>query len=172
MDFNELARRRYTVRKYKPLKVEEEKIKKIIEAGWVAPTAKNFQPQRFLVLTDENELDKLNKVTNYHKAPLVIIVCSDRETVWHRPYDNKDMMDVDASIATDHMMMAAQDLGLGSCWMTYFDPAGLKEEFNIPDNLEAINILEIGYADGEAKSPDRHKDMRKNPDEMVFYNKF
>mgnify|MGYP003593796677 CR=1 FL=1 len=90
----------------------------------------------------------------------------------HRPYDNKDMMDVDASIATDHMMMAAHNLGLGTCWMTYFDPAGLKEEFNIPDNLEAINILEIGYADGEAKSPDRHKDMRKNPDEMVFYNKF
>lgn len=82
------------------------------------------------------------------------------------------MMDVDASIATDHMMMAAQNLGLGTCWMTYFDPAGLKEEFNIPDNLEAINILEIGYADGEAKSPDRHKDMRKNPDEMVFIINF
>lgn len=172
MDFNELAKQRYSVRKYKPVKVEEDKLKKIIEAGWVAPTAKNIQPQKFLVLTDENILAKLSKVTNYHGAPVVIVVCSDRETAWKRPYDNKGMMDIDATISTDHMMMAAQNMGLGSCWITYFDPEGLKREFNIPDNLEAINILEIGYADGEPKSPERHDKMRKPLDEMVFYNKF
>ena len=172
MDFNELAKQRYAVRQYKPLKVEEEKMKKIIEAGWVIPTAKNLQPQRFLVVNDENELVKFDKVTRYHGAPLVIIVCSDRETAWRRPYDDKDTMDIDATIATTHMMMAAQELGLGSCWITYFDPEALKKEFNIPNNLEAINILEIGYADGEAKSPDRHKEMRKPIEEIVFYNKF
>ena len=172
MDFNELARQRYSVRKYKPLKVEEEKIKKILEAGWVAPTAKNFQPQRFLVLTDENKLEKLNKVTNYHKAPLVIIVCSDRETVWHRPYDNKDMMDVDASIATDHMMMAAQNLGLGTCWMTYFDPAVIRREFHIPSNYEPVNILLVGYSAEKDASPERHSRTRRSVDDVVINESF
>jgi nitroreductase len=172
MNFNDLAKQRYSVRKYKSVKVEEEKIQKILEAGRVAPTAKNLQPQRFLVITDEKELEKFNKVTRHHGAPLVIVICSDRETAWVRPYDSKDMMDIDATIATDHMMMAAQDMGLGSCWITYFDPEGLKKEFNIPDNLEAINILAIGYADDNPKSPDRHDTMRKPLEEMVFYNKF
>lgn len=172
MEIIELLKKRYSVRNYKETKVENEKIALILEAGRVAPTAANMQPQRFLVVKTSEGLEKLSKVTKLHNPPLAIIVCSDRENVWKRSYDGKDTMDIDATIATDHMMIQAEALGLGSCWVASFDPVIIKKEFNIPDNLEAINLLEIGYADEEAKSPDRHNKLRKPIEDMVFYETF
>lgn len=172
MEFTELIKKRYSVRNYKETGVEDDKIAVILEAGRVAPTAANMQPQRFLVIKTSEGLEKLNKGIKSHNSPLAIIICSDREKVWKRSYDGKDMMEVDATIATSHMMLQAEALGLGSCWITHFDPKIIKKEFNIPDNLEAINILEIGYAEGEAKSPDRHNELRKPLEEMVFYETF
>jgi len=172
MNFLELAKKRYSVRKYSSKKVEEEKLLKILEAGRVAPTATNGQPQRLIVVQQEDGLNKLNKGSKIFGAPLAIIVCADHDKTWKRPFDNMDTADIDASIVTDHMMLQATELGLGSVWICYFDPKIIKEEFNIPENIEPINILAIGYAQGEEKSSDRHSQARKPLKETVFYEKF
>jgi len=167
MDFLSLAKKRYSVRAYKKKPVEQEMIDKILQAGWVAPTAANLQPNKFLVLNDEQSLSKLAKGTDHHGAPLAIVVCASKTVAWVRPFDKASMVEIDATIATDHMMMQAEDLGLGSCWLTYFDPAVIKREFNIPDNLVPVNILVIGYADGVPASPERHSSARKPLGNMV-----
>jgi nitroreductase len=80
-----------------------------------------------------------------HGAPLAIIVCADKNTAWVRPFDQANMIEVDSTIAADHIMLCAQDFGLSSCWITYFNPAIIRRDFNIPDNLVPVNILAIGY---------------------------
>ncbi len=172
MSFLTLAKQRYSVRKYKPLPVEEEKVRQILEAGRVAPTGANMQPQRLLVLRDESGLAKLQKAANLYGAPLAIIVCCDHNSVWKRPFDGKSIIDIDASIVTDHMMLQATELGLGTVWICYFKPDVIKQEFNLPAGVEPINILAVGYADGPAASPDRHDTVRKAIDDIVRYETF
>jgi Nitroreductase len=169
MEFLELAKKRYSVRKYEDKKVEPEKLMKILEAARIAPTGANTQPQRLIVIQEKEGLDKLKKAANVYEAPLAIIVCGDHNPVWKRPFDGKDITDIDASIVTDHMMLQATELGLGSVWICYFNPEVLKKEFNIPDNIEPVNILAIGYATGEPASPDRHEKTRKPLEHIVYY---
>lgn len=171
MDFLTLAKSRYSVRSYTDKKVEPEKLAQILEAAHAAPTAANRQPVRILVVQQEEGLAKLGKAANTFHAPLAIIVCSDHAKAWERPFDGKRTIDIDASILTDHMMLEATQLGLGSVWICYFKPDVLREEFHIPDDLEPINILAIGYTDQEPASPDRHSTMRIPVEELVSYEK-
>ena len=94
----------------------------------------------------------MSKAANVYHAPLVIVVCADHDKAWVRPFDHKQTCDIDASILTDHMMLQAADLGLGSVWICYFKPDVLRKEFGIPENLEPVNILAVGYSD-ETPSP-------------------
>lgn len=108
MDFLELAKERYSVRKFSDKKVEREKLDAILEAGRCAPTAVNYQPQRVLVLESPEALEKLKGCTPYHfHAPLALLVCYDREASWKRSFDNCDMGAVDAAIVTTQMMLEA-----------------------------------------------------------------
>jgi nitroreductase len=172
MDFMELAKKRYAVRKYSSKAVEKEKLMKILEAGRIAPTGANKQPQRMIVIQEEQGMEKLNKCANVYGAPLAIIVCADHNATWKRPIDNKDIADIDVSIVTDHMMLEATELGLGTVWICYFDPEVLRKEFNIPEGVEAVNILAIGYDAGESLSPNRHDKLRKSLESMVVYETF
>ena len=170
--FLELAKSRYSVRNYQSATVETEKLTALLEAGRVAPTAANKQPCVFLVLNEKAALEKLANACNPHGAPLAIVVCADKTTAWVRPFDRKSMVEVDSTIAADHIMMCAQDLGLSSCWITYFDPVVLRKEFNIPDNLVPVNILVIGYSNDNPQSSDRHTQTRKPLEAMVKYRSF
>lgn len=172
MSFLDLAKKRYSVRSYSDRKVEEEKIQALLEAGRVAPTGANRQPQRILVLQSPESLAKISKGAKTFDAPLVFLICADKDEVWTRPYDGFKITDIDASIVTDHMMLQATELGLGSVWICYFDPEVIKAEFDIPENLVPVNILAMGYTDEEAKSPERHDEARKAMEETVFYEKF
>lgn len=174
MDFLTLAKKRYSVRAYTKQKVEKEKLDAILEAAHVAPTGGNCQPQHLIVVQSDEGLRKIGKATNIYGAPLAIIVCSDTNKVWTRPFDGKKLTDIDASIITDHMMMEATYLGLGSVWVCYFKPDILKAEFKIPDNLEPVNILVLGYADTSREkvlSADRHAKMRNSLSAMVSFEK-
>ncbi len=171
MSFLDLAKSRYSVRDFQSKKVQNEKLLDILEAGRVAPTAANQQSQRLIVVQEPDGLSKLSKATNIYGAPLAIIVCSDRNVAWERPFDGKSMVDIDASIITDHMMLQATDLGLGSLWITFFKPDVIKKEFNLPENLEPINILALGYKNGESLSPDRHNMTRYPLNKTVFFEK-
>ena len=172
MDFIQLAKARYSVRNFKEQQVEDEKLALILEAGRVAPTAANCQPQKVIVIRDKSNIDKVNKAANTYKAPLLLVVCADKNEGWTRPFDNKQSYDIDAAIVTDHMMLEATDLGLGSVWICYFNPDILKDVLQLPDNIEPVNILAIGYSDGEALSPDRHDGLRKSLSQTVFYEEF
>jgi nitroreductase len=170
--FFDLAKSRYSVRKYENRAVEAEKLNAILEAGRVAPTAANKQPCIFLVLNNKESIEKLCKACNPHGAPLAIIICADKNTAWVRPFDKANMVEIDSTIAADHIMMCAQDLGLSSCWITYFDPKIARKEFNIPDNIVPVNILAIGYGADDPQSPDRHTQTRKPLDSIVRYSTF
>lgn len=172
MEFLELAKKRYSVRGYKAEKVEAGKLQKILEAGRVAPTGANRQPQRLIVVQSDEGMEKLKKGANVYGAPLAIIVCGDHRSAWVRPYDKKVITDIDASIVTDHMMMEATDLGLGTVWICYFKPDVIKKEFGLPDGIEPINILAIGYAAGEPQSPERHGEARLPLEDIVFYESY
>ncbi len=112
MDFIELAKKRYSVRNYSSKKVEPEKLEKILQAAHMAPTAANLQPVHLIVVQSEEGLAKIGNGASIYGAPLAIIVCADHSKAWIRPFDHKQTCDIDASILTDHMMMAATDLGL------------------------------------------------------------
>ncbi|MBP1561499.1 MAG: nitroreductase family protein [Oscillospiraceae bacterium] len=167
MEFTELITKRHSVRSYMPKKVEAEKRNAILEAGRIAPTAANLQPVKVLVIEEEAGLAKLGKAANIYGAALALIVCADHNSAWTRPFDGKQTTDIDASIVTDHMMLKATGLGLGSVWICYFKPDILKNEFNIPDGLEAVNILAVGYPD-EAAAPAKD---RKGMSEFAFFEK-
>ena len=169
MEFLDIAKSRYSVRNYKNTKVEPDKLNKILEAAHVAPTAANMQPVRLLVIQDEAMLVKLGKAANIYNAPLAIVVCSDQSKAWQRPFDGKLTTDIDASILTDHMMLEATDLGLGSVWICYFKPDVLKSELNLPEGLEPVNILAIGYADETPANPNRHDKQRISLSELATF---
>lgn len=172
MDFLQLAKTRYSVRKYENKKVEEEKLQKILEAGRVAPTGANTQPQKLIVITKEEGFIKLKKGANVYGAPLAIIVCEDHSTSWKRPYDNKDIAETDVAIVSTHLVLQATELGLGTIWVCYFDPKVIREEFNIPDNVDPVNIIGIGYGAEEPASPDRHDTARKSLTDTVVKESF
>jgi nitroreductase len=172
MDFLELAKRRCSVRAFEGKGIEQEKFDKILEAGRVAPTAANKQPQRIVAVRTKEGLEKLKKAANVYGAPLALIVCADHSTSWKRPLDGKDTADIDASIVTTHMMLEAADLGLGTIWVCYFKAGVVSEEFGLPASLEPINILGVGYAAQEARSPDRHATERLPLAETVSQETF
>lgn len=171
MDFLEIAKKRYSVRSYSDRKVEGEKLDKILQAAHIAPTAANLQPVHLIVVQEKDGLEKIGKGANIYGAPLAIIVCADHNKAWVRPFDKKKTSDIDASILTDHMMMEATELGLGSVWVCYFKPDIIRKEFNLPDNLEPVNILAIGYSNEEAADPERHSQTRIPVKELVSYEK-
>jgi nitroreductase len=121
-------KQRYSVRKYLARPVKEEKLKILLEAGRVAPSAHNNQPSRLIVVREDG-LEKLKKGANVYGAPLAIIVAGDHQAAWVRSFDNKSSVDIDASIVTDHIILAATELGLGTLWVCYFDPAVIRKEF-------------------------------------------
>ena len=172
MEFLDLAKKRYSVRSYTAKKVEKEKLDLILEAGRIAPTAANRQPQRILVIESKESLAKIAKAANTYDAPLVLVVCYDECEVWTRPLDQKKVGDIDATIVTDHMMMEAADLGLGSVWICYFKADILRAEFNIPASLVPVNILAIGYDAGKPASPNRHQEARKDLSATVQYETY
>jgi nitroreductase len=172
MNFLELAKKRYAVRNFLAKKVEQEKLKIILEAGRVAPTGANMQPQELIVVQEISGLEKLKLAANVYGAPLAIIICGNKNSVWKRSFDGKNLIDIDTSIVTDHMMLQATELGLGTIWVCYFKPDVIRKEFNLPEHIEPINILGIGYASGKKASPDRHDEKRKSLDKIVSYETF
>ncbi len=167
MSFLDLAKQRCSVRKFQTLPVEEPLLQQILEAGRVAPTGANLQPQRFVVVTSNEVREALKSGVNTFSAPLVIVICADHRASWKRSYDRKDIAEIDATIATTHMMLQAADLGLGSVWICHFDPAVIRRELSLPAQVEPVNILAIGYADGPVKSPDRHGEDRVKLRDLV-----
>jgi len=172
MDFLELVKERYSCRHFSKREVEKEKIEKILEAAKLAPTARNLQPQRILVLTEKEQLEKLSVCTQYGwNAPTVMILFYDQSVSYKRDkYDNKEFGDIDISIVTTHMMLEAQNLGLGTTWIGSFDPKKLVEIYTVPQNLIPVVILPIGYPSEESK-PSKLHFQRNEISNFVYWNR-
>jgi nitroreductase len=170
MDFIQLAKERFSSRKYKQQLVESEKLKIVLEAGRIAPSAVNFQPWVFIVVNGEN-IEKLRDAYQrdwFKTASLYIVLCADHSKSWKR-VDGKDHADIDLAISATHMVLAATSIGLATCMVCNFDKDKLILALNLPINLEPIFILPLGYPDDVA-DPGRHEVKRKPLDDMVFYD--
>jgi nitroreductase len=147
MEFLELILERYSVRSYMSTPVEEEKLQQVLEAARLAPTAANRQPFRLIVIRTagrEEELQRIYSRKWFTQAPLIICVCAVPEEGWVR-MDGKLYVDVDATIAMDHLILAARSLDLGTCWIAAFDPAAARQVLGLPDGIEPIAFTPLGY---------------------------
>ena len=171
MEFEEVIKERFSVRHFSDRPIEQEKIDKILEAGRLAPTAANFQPQKVYVINSPEGLDRVHKACKMtYDAPVVLLVCADINRSWKIKMDDEfDSADMDVSIVGTHMMLEAWNLGIGSCWIRAFNSKYIVEEFELPENIKPSFILSLGYKADDAKPNERMHFNRKNIDEIVEY---
>ncbi|NLS77828.1 MAG: nitroreductase [Chloroflexi bacterium] len=169
MEFQALIRARYSCRAYKPDPVPEEALKRVLQAAILAPTAANRQPFRLIVLRTagrEAELRRIYKADWLAQAPLVVCACGIPVETWVR-MDGKNYNDVDVAIAMDHLILAAANEGLGTCWIGAFDPAAAREVLGLPEGVEPIALTPLGYP---ADAPRAKR--RKSMDELVKWERW
>lgn len=171
MKFIELAIKRFSVRNFEQRPVEKEKLLYILEAARIAPSAVNFQPWKFIVVTKPELLELVQTV--YHRqwlatAPVIIIALGNHDKGWRRKSDDKDFTEIDVAIAIDHLTLAATELDLGTCWICNFDVEKCCQILNIPDYLEPIALIPVGYP---VKLPDLNKN-REHLEKLVTWDEF
>ena len=172
MEFETLIAERYSVRNFQPQHLPQEVLDRILAAGHLAPTGCNYQPQRILVLNNDESIAKLQRCTKCHfHAPCAMLICHEQTETWVRPYDGAHSSPVDAVIVSTHMMLAAHNDGVGCCWVMHFDPGKLRAEFAIPETIEPIALLVMGYPAENAKPLPLHFQSRPL-EEVVFYDRF
>ncbi|MBR2303188.1 MAG: nitroreductase family protein [Clostridia bacterium] len=172
MEFEKLIEERYSVRNFKPDHLPQDVVDKIISEGHKAPTGCNYQPQRILVLNTDESVQKLKQCTKCHfDAPCAMLVCHNKDESWTRKYDGALSSPVDAVIVATHMMLSAHDNGVGCCWVMHFDPFAMKSTFNLPDNVEPVALLVMGYPSDESKPLGLHFESRP-VEQVVFYDEF
>ncbi len=167
MEFLQLAKNRYTTRKYSDRPVEQELVDKLLEAGRVSPSAKNFQPWHIWVIRSAEALEKVRAVTPCtYGAPLVFAVGFDNEKGWVRPSDGKNKAEMDSIIQAAHIMLEAEDLGLGCTWIGAYEPTDLYAAFPEMAGYEVQVLLAIGYKAEDCRASVKHLD-RKPLSEIV-----
>lgn len=165
MDIYEIIKKRRSVRSYKSECVEEEKLKRILEAALSAPSAANRQPVCFFVIKNEKIKQQLKKAYNeewFYTAPIIICACSIPEKAWKRG-DGKNYADIDATIAMDHLILAATAEGLATCWIAAFKVPLVKSILNLPPGIEPVALTPVGYP-----SHIPEPTYRKPLEEMVY----
>ena len=169
MEFSELIEKRYSVRAYKPDPVEDEKLQQVLQAARLAPTAANRQPFQLIVIHTAGQEAELKRIYGrdwFVQAPLVLCACGIPAEGWVRR-DDKSYTDVDVAIAMDHLILAAANVGLGTCWIAAFDPDAAREVLGLPDGVEPIAFTPLGYAADEWK-PKKRKELP----ELVRYERW
>jgi nitroreductase len=169
MEFTDVIKERYSVRSYSDRKIEEEKLEKILQAGILAPTAKNIQPQRIYVLESAEAVEKTRNLTPCtYGAPMVLLVCYDKNESWKNTASGEDSGVEDASIACTHIMLEAWNQGIGSCWVNMYNSNKVKAEFNLPENIVPVCMLPIGYASQDAKPNEIFHNSYKSKEEIYI----
>ena len=166
MEFIELVKKRYSVRAYAARGVEREKLDYVLECARLAPSAVNRQPWHFVVAESSEARERL--CACYHnewlrQAPVIIAVCVDRGAAWTRQNDGKNHADVDGAIATEHICLAAAEVGLGTCWVCNFDYEATIAALRLPEGVYPVALVPMGYADDSAS--ERH--TSRKPTESV-----
>ena len=169
MEFSEVVRERYSCKSYESRQIEQVKLDQILEAGRLAPTAKNLQEQHIYVIQSEEGLAKIDKLTRCrYGAPTVLLVAFDKNNVFTYPGGKRDSGIEDAAIVATHLMLAAKDAGVESCWLNLFDPEEAAKEFGLPEQEEVLMLLDLGYPTEDAGPLPNHSN-RKELSETVSY---
>lgn len=166
MDYEDLIRTRYSVRAYKPDAIEDDKLERVLEAARLAPTAANRQPFQLIIINTkgrEEELLRIYRRVWFSQAPLLICACGVPRLGWIRE-DSRRYLDVDVAIVMDHLILAATNLGLGTCWVAAFNAQAAREILRLPDEVEPLVFTPLGYP---ADAPGMKE--RKPVDELVRY---
>jgi nitroreductase len=169
MKFLDLVQKRSSVRAFEPRPVEKEKLDYLLEAARMAPSAVNFQPWKLIVVTGDGiqQLQESYPREWFSSAPLCIVVCGDHRKSWKRSSDEKDYCDVDVAIASTHLMLAAAEQELGTCFVCNFDVSKCRAALSLPKHLEPIAMIPVGYSKPDAN--EETEKIRKPLDEIVEY---
>ncbi len=186
MDLYSLLLKRYSTRKFSSKKVEREKIIKCIEAARIAPSACNSQPWRFIVIEEPGLKNKIAEIATsgiygiinkfLKDSPCIIIVLADKEKFIAQVgayIMNTDYYLIDIGIACEHLVLQAEELGLGTCYIGYFNEKGIRRILNIPKKYKIVLLIAVGYPDEK----EREKKLklpknRKKIEEILFFNEF
>ncbi|MBQ9249513.1 MAG: nitroreductase family protein [Oscillospiraceae bacterium] len=169
MEFKQLVKARYSCKKYSDRPLEQEKLDAILEAGRLAPTAKNLQEQHVYVLRSPKALAKVDAATPCrYGAGTVLAVAFDRTNVFTYPGEKRDSGVEDATIVATHMILAAANEGVDSCWVNKFDPEALAKALGLPEQEDILMLMDLGYA-AEGTGPLPNHDKRKDLAETVSY---
>lgn len=158
MTFEEMAKKRFSVRKYSTQEVEEEKLQKILEVANLAPTAKNLQSPRIYVIRSEEGLNQIRTLTrSTYNAPIVLLFAyDDKEAFQYPDQETQNSGAEDCSIVATHVMFEALEQGLGTCWVNLFTPAEVKKAFHLPANIQPVLLMDLGYPASDARPASRH----------------
>lgn len=169
MEFDKVLNERFSVREYKDIPVEEEKIQAVLESVRLAPTAKNSQPHKIFVAKTKEALEKMDLITtNRFGAPVAMLICGDSEKACILKSNGRNFMEVDASIVETYMMLKATDLGLSTCWIGRINNEKVYEVLNLPKNLVPLGILIMGYKSDSAVPSAMHTNRLEVEDFTVI----
>ena len=158
-EFMDLAKVRFSVKKYSDRQLEEEKLREILEAARIAPTAKNAQAFKVYVARTPEAIDKIDAITKCrYGAPVVLLFASDKNGSYS--YEDRSSGDQDCSIAATHVLLEAYEKGVGTVWVNNFSPTGAKELFALPDNMQPVLLMPIGYAADGVEPLPKHAEKK------------
>lgn len=170
--FEALCRERFACRGYDPARaVSDEQVRTVLEAARQAPSACNRQPLRFVIVRDEASRHALLAKSRpaFKDAPVVIAACSIPSEAWVREADGKNHSDIDAAIAVEHICLAATCAGLATCWVCSFDTEAARRVLRLPDGVEPVALVPLGYAAEGVSAPEK---IRKSLDEICSCEHF
>ncbi len=172
MNFSELAKARYSCRSFTDENVRQDDIDAILDAGHLAPTGCNNQPQRILVFNNESSMQKVREVSRSHfGCKTAMLICYNRDECWVRKYDSINCGVSDACSVIVHMLLKATEIGVGTTWVMYFNPEKARSEFNIPENIIPVGFIMMGYPAENATPAPMHSSYR-DINEVVLYDGF
>lgn len=169
MEYQELIQKRYSVRAYKSDPIEEDKLEKVLNAARLAPTAANRQPFQILVIHTDGKQEALKKIYRkdwFVQAPILICAVGIPGKSWVRE-DMRRYLDVDVAIVMDHLILAATNLGLGTCWIAAFNAKAAREILELPDEVEPLIFSPLGYPADELGAKER-----KPLSDLIRYEKW
>lgn len=169
MEFSQVLKDRFSCKKFIDKKIEKETLNKIFELGNLAPTAKNTQEHKIYVLEKDEVLKKFDSICPCrYNAPIVLLFSFDINNAFVYPGEKYNSGVEDCSIVATHIMLAAKNEGLDSCWLNYLDPDKMAKEFNLPENEQLVLALDMGYSDPNSKPLENHL-KRKKLEETIKY---
>jgi nitroreductase len=161
MEYSELIAARYSVRAYRSDPVEDEKLQAVLEAACLAPTAANRQPFQLIVMHTAGRQEEIGQIYRrawFVQSPLVIAICAVSSQAWVRESDRFNARLIDAAIVADHLILAATNLGLGTCWIAAFNVEAARSVLCLPADVEPVIFIPLGYPD-DAPGPKIRKPL-------------